>query len=153
MTSKSFIFLIHPFGIAEVDAALKTLRQEAKRLLPGLELKSAQHEVQAFTISENIRDLVCNCRFAIADLTGINPNVMMEIGLVMAIGKPVLIIWSADDGQKLPVNIVDVLYCKYDILRGKADKMAIEFSEELSKHLNMAAVKADKFRAEHKLPE
>jgi hypothetical protein len=155
VTSKDFVFLIHPFGVPEVDAALKKLKQQAEGIVPGLSLRSAEHEVQALTISKNVGDMICSCRFAIADLTGFNPNVMMEIGMVMSIGKPVLMIWSADDGQKLPVNIGDSLYCKYDILRGSTDKnkIGIEFSEDMAKHLGRAVILADEFRRNFKLSD
>lgn len=44
-------------------------------------------------------------RFGIADITGLNPNVLMEIGVMIAEGKHVVILKKFDDSPKIPFNV------------------------------------------------
>jgi nucleoside 2-deoxyribosyltransferase len=64
-------------------------------------------------IMDDIWSSIRNCRFVLAELTGRNPNVLYEIGLAHAIGKPVIIITR--NGDDVPFDLKDLRYLYYDV--------------------------------------
>ncbi len=64
-------------------------------------------------IVDDIWNSIKKSRFLLAELTGKNPNVLYEIGLAHAIGKPVIIITrNADD---VPFDLKALRYLFYDV--------------------------------------
>ena len=64
-------------------------------------------------IMDDIWLSIRNCRFVLAELTGRNPNVLYEVGLAHAIGKPVIIITR--NGEDVPFDLKDLRYLYYDV--------------------------------------
>ena len=65
------------------------------------------------TISQQMLNRLKDDDLCIADLTGLNANVMFELGYRKGIGKPVILI--AHDGQVLPFDVHDDRTVFYDI--------------------------------------
>lgn len=63
-------------------------------------------------IMDDIWNSIKNCRFAVAELTGKNPNVMYEIGLAHALGKPVVILTRNE--ADVPFDLKHLRYLFYD---------------------------------------
>lgn len=63
-------------------------------------------------IMDDIWNSLRNCKIVVAELTGKNPNVMYEVGLAHAIGKPVIIITRNE--QDVPFDLKDLRYLYYD---------------------------------------
>jgi hypothetical protein len=53
------------------------------------------------------------CRFVLAELSGRNPNVLYEVGLAHAIGKPVISITRTK--EDVPFDVRDLRYFFYDV--------------------------------------
>lgn len=87
-----------------IQEALKDLNLECIR---GDEIYSKQR------IMDDIWDSIKKCRLVIAELTGRNPNVLYEIGLAHAIGKPIIILTRNPDD--VPFDLKDLRYLFYDI--------------------------------------
>jgi len=71
---------------------------------------------EIYTKQRIIDDLwhsIKKCRFVLAELTGKNPNVLYEIGLAHAIGKPVIIITRNSDD--VPFDLKALRYLFYDV--------------------------------------
>jgi len=64
-------------------------------------------------IMNDIWHSIRSSRLIIAELTGKNPNVLYEIGLAHAIGKPIIIITRNSDD--VPFDLKDLRYLFYDI--------------------------------------
>lgn len=64
-------------------------------------------------IVDDIWNSIKTCRFVLAELTGKNPNVIYEIGLAHAIGKPVIIITR--NGDDVPFDLKALRYLFYDV--------------------------------------
>ena len=64
-------------------------------------------------IVDDIWNLIRSSRFIIAELTTKNPNVLYEIGLAHAIGKPAIIL-TRDDND-VPFDLKSLFYLYYDI--------------------------------------
>jgi len=63
-------------------------------------------------IMDDIWISIRSCRFVIAELTGRNPNVLYEVGLAHAIGKPVIILTR--NSEDVPFDLKDLRYLYYD---------------------------------------
>jgi hypothetical protein len=104
-------FVVMPFSSLyqiEYESIIKpTLEELNIKCVRGDEIYSKQR------IMDDIWESIKSCRFVIAELTGKNPNVLYEIGLAHAIGKPVIILTrNADD---VPFDLKDLRYLFYDI--------------------------------------
>lgn len=104
-------FVVMPFSSLyqiEYDNIIKpTLEELNIKCVRGDEIYSKQR------IMDDIWQSIKSCRFVIAELTGKNPNVLYEVGLAHAIGKPVIILTrNADD---VPFDLKDLRYLYYDI--------------------------------------
>ncbi len=95
-------------------------------------VKSALDEkgINAFTCK--ICEMIQACAYGIADITGNNPNVLLELGIMIALGKPAIILARKDQelGLRLPsdLNAIEVVpFTEYiDIiaqLRGIVQKL------------------------------
>ena len=104
-------FVVMPFSSLyqiEYESIIKpTLEELSIKCVRGDEIYSKQR------IMDDIWQSIKSCRFVIAELTGKNPNVLYEVGLAHAIGKPVIILTrNADD---VPFDLKDLRYLYYDI--------------------------------------
>jgi hypothetical protein len=76
-----------------------------------------------------LRAAIDSCECAVAVTTGWNPNVMYELGLVHAGGRPVVILHETDDSGALPDIPFDL---STEFIRGyRADQLG-SLREELS---------------------
>jgi len=58
----------------------------------------------ASSITANIQDLIRKTSFVVADVSGANPNVMLEVGMAMGMGKPMLLL-SRSRAPELPLDL------------------------------------------------
>ncbi|HCW63617.1 MAG: hypothetical protein ABGW88_18150 [Leeuwenhoekiella sp.] len=104
-------FVVMPFSMLyqiEYENIIKPCLEELHiKCIRGDEIYSKQR------IMDDIWDSIKSCRFVIAELTGKNPNVLYEIGLAHAIGKPVIILTRNSDD--VPFDLKDLRYLYYDV--------------------------------------
>jgi len=105
------IFLSAPFD-GRCEAVLAFIQELAGQRQLGA-VRIDQSRPQAEPIADEIRSLLRGCRLAIADVTGNNPNVLHEVGLAQALGKP-LILLSQDSPSSAPFNIRHLRILQYD---------------------------------------
>lgn len=138
------VFLIGPIGGAdtEIRAAADQLKKHIVE--PGLvqafgadgyELERADGIGEPGRISIQVLQRIVNADHTVIDLTGLNPNVMYEMGVRQALRKPYVVIRPTD--QQLPFDINDIRAVGYELTLDGA-KVAIE---ELAKHLKSADTK------------
>jgi len=119
-------FIISPIGNRLGDDKEKERYQRFKSvfdylILPALRLAGFQegniirsdYEAKTGRISESIVTHLKQDDLCIADLTGLNPNVMYEYGVRTGVGKPVIPIASSE--TVLPFDVVDVRTILYRI--------------------------------------
>jgi molecular chaperone HtpG len=143
--SQPYVFLIHSFTEKPVLAAVEAVKSVLDGQKYELCALSADDEVRDLTVPENVRLLVKDCLFAVADITGNNPNVMIEIGMAEMLGKPVVKIRNENDTVRIPVDIGDDLYCQYQAHEserqsGKWD-VGAAFVSRIPKHIDAALKK------------
>ena len=104
-------FVVMPFDSLYQTEYEKTIQPTLEELnikcIRGDEIYSQQR------IMDDIWNSIRSCRFVIAELTGRNPNVLYEVGLAHAIGKPVIIMTRR--AEDVPFDLKDLRYLFYDI--------------------------------------
>jgi hypothetical protein len=78
----------------------------------GLECKRGDEIYSQQNVVDDIWASIRTCRVVLAELSGRNPNVMYEIGLAHAIGKPILLITR--DERDVPFDLRNLRYIYYD---------------------------------------
>jgi len=63
---------------------------------------------------QDIWKSICEARLIIADLTGLNPNVMYELGVAHTLGKETLIIYRQDENIKFPFDLAYIRRIEYE---------------------------------------
>nr|DAX84713.1 MAG TPA: CMP/hydroxymethyl CMP hydrolase [Caudoviricetes sp.] len=82
------------------------------------EVTRADKMYHADKIDNKIFSSLQSSDLVVADLTGNNPNVFLEIGYRMALGKPIIFLVQKNS-EPLPFDIQSINICHYDI---KGDK-------------------------------
>lgn len=107
-TEKDKCFIITPIGEATdpIRRHIDGIINEA--IIPALsdkyEVKAAHHISEPGTITKQVIEAIYSAKLVVANLTGRNPNVMYELALRHAIGKPAIMI--VEEGTNIPSDIV-----------------------------------------------
>lgn len=82
------------------------------------EVTRADKMYHADKIDNQIFSSLKSSDLVVADLTGTNPNVFLEVGYRMALGKPIIFLVQKNS-EPLPFDIQSINICHYDILGNK----------------------------------
>jgi len=94
----------------------KHLREVLSDVLYSLAVSPIRVEhfpAKSLSVFEQIREVLNEADFVIADLTDANPNVMWEVGFAQALNKPVLLLVKDSDSMKVPFNVSGYLLHAY----------------------------------------
>ena len=110
---KKSCFIVTPIGETNntirrhidgvIDAAIVPALNEIENIEFDIIVPHRRYNTAAIT--KEIYQSLYECDLVIANLTGLNPNVMYELAIRFCIGKPVIII--AEEGTKLPFDVKD----------------------------------------------
>lgn len=106
---KKTCFIITPIGEDNSDIRRHINGIIDAAIIPSIDdeyiviVPHRMHETTAIT--KQIYQSIFKCDLVIANLTGLNPNVMYELAIRFCIGKPVIII--AEEGTVLPFDVKD----------------------------------------------
>lgn len=107
-TEKELCFIITPIGEdnAPIRRHIDGIIDAA--IIPALgekyDVKAAHHTKHPGTITKQVIEAIYNAKLVIANLTERNPNVMYELALRHAIGKPAIMI--VERGTPIPSDII-----------------------------------------------
>jgi hypothetical protein len=104
-----------------IDAAIKPA------LSDKYEVQAAHHISKPGSITKQVIEAIYNAKLVVANLTGRNPNVMYELALRHAIGKPVIMI--VERGTPVPSDII----MQRVILYSNDAKGVLELRDDLKK--------------------
>lgn len=109
MEEKKTCFVVTPIGDENTAIRRHIDGIIDQAIIPAIgdefKIKVAHREYEIGSINDRVIQSVCNSDLVIANLTGLNPNVMFEIAIRYSFGKPAIVI--AEKGTKLPFDIVD----------------------------------------------
>jgi hypothetical protein len=106
-TTTADFFVIMPFGQAWSDGTYAFIRRAVRKLEnpEQVHLYRADQIAAPGQISEQIKDAIIRARVVIADITGVNPNVMWELGYADGRGKAIVIL--NQDTESSPFDMKD----------------------------------------------
>jgi len=99
------------------------LRDELARLLRtkwGVRLKATSLEMKDARVVEDIENQIRSAHFGIADITGNNPNVLWELGVMMGHKKPVVLLKEMTDTQTTPFDVYGLYRLEYQVVKSRA---------------------------------
>lgn len=67
----------------------------------GYKIRSALDEKGINAFSCKICEMIQTCAYGIADITQRNPNVLLELGMMIALGKPTIILAQKEQGKEV----------------------------------------------------
>ncbi len=109
MDEKKTCFVVTPIGDESTDIRRHIDGIIDQAIIPAIgdefEIKVAHREYEIGSINNRVIQSVYNSDLVVANLTGLNPNVMFELAIRYSFGKPAIVI--AEDGTKLPFDITD----------------------------------------------
>ncbi len=135
-------FLMTPF-----DPAFDRVREAVREVVEGrlgCELQSADQRTFADLISGNVDAHLEDGDFFIADVTGSNPNVMLELGGVLY-GRPrrptllIAAVEGPDEAPELPADLHGYITGRY-IAGAELAAIADELEEQFNRHEGLAAL-------------
>lgn len=101
-------FVLMPFSLEWSDMVYSLIKENVEKL--GLKCLRADN-LTGQIIIEDIWSIINECAFVIADMTTKNPNVMYELGIAHAIGKPAILI--TQEVSKTPFDITHLRHWEY----------------------------------------
>ena len=108
------VVIVMPFAAA-LDAVFLTINAAVQDVYPEWQCLRIDGDLAAGDILDKIQRHLDTCSICIADLTGLNANVLWEMGYARAQRKPIIAISQATDG--LPFDIHSLTVLKYDVNR------------------------------------
>jgi len=112
-------FVIMPYGKSEEEKRMfndiftKAIQSTANRIL-GFEIvfDRADINLKAFEFMKHVHKHIDDCHFCLADITGLNNNVLYEMGYAKAKGKDIIVI-SQENNSPYPIDISNMTITKY----------------------------------------
>jgi hypothetical protein len=105
------VFVSFPFS-PRFDSLFPIVQERAaRRSLNAVRIDESSH--LAIPIADSIHRRIRESRLVVADITGNNPNVLNEIGIAQALGKPLLLI-TQDSPSEAPFNVRNLQIRQYD---------------------------------------
>jgi hypothetical protein len=107
-------FVLMPFTDELTEIYTTLIKPTVEREEFGLVCKRADDMKSNKVIMQDIWKSICEARLIIADLTGLNPNVMYELGLAHTLGKETIMIYRKDEKIKFPFDLAHIRRIEYE---------------------------------------
>jgi len=140
-------FFAHPFR----ESKFHVLRKKISQILSDqydIRLLSTSEVMLNQTVVDDIRHQIARSHFSIADITGNNPNVLWELGLMFGYQKPVIILKDKTCQEDIPFDVFGYSRVEYisdrDAIDGEWAFLHLE--KGLKKNLAFISSKFDIFK-------
>ena len=105
-------FIARPYEpeFSVVEDAIKEILEKNKI--------QAQHYIQQPGLGyalDHLLSQISDSHFGIVDITGCNPNVMIELGMMLMLRKKLLLVRRMDDSTEVPFDIRPYTYYEYEL--------------------------------------
>jgi len=107
-------FFAYPY-----DDRFHAVKDEVQRVLGrkhGVRVVVASMDLVDADAVRNIEKQIAAAHFGIADITGNNPNVMWELGLMFGLRKPVILLKDKTDTERTPFDVYSKIRVHYQVV-------------------------------------
>lgn len=131
-TNHILMFMITPF-----DDKYRTVELAVRRVFERapfcFEVCLARDRYNADTLVENVRSHIASAQCFIAEISDLNPNVMMEVGGILMSGdkRPVFVLWDTHSRIRKPADFGDRLTFTYSGKSASPDELVDEITSYL----------------------
>jgi len=111
-------FFAYPY-----DDRFHAVKDEVQRVLGrkhGVRVVVASMDLVDADAVRNIEKQIAAAHFGIADITGNNPNVMWELGLMFGLRKPVILLKDKTDTERTPFDVYSKIRVHYQVVTDDA---------------------------------
>ncbi len=116
------VFVLMPFSTAWSDATYRFVLDVARRLGDSVRIYRADEITETGRITQQIVSSIQQADALVADITGLNPNVMWELGYAHALDKKVVIL--TQDVDAAPFDLLDYRQVSYRLPASEDDALA-----------------------------
>ena len=111
-------FFAYPYE--ERFHAVKDEVQRVLRRTDGVRAAVASRDLVDADAVRNIEKQIAAAHFGIADITGNNPNVMWELGVMFGLRKPVILLKDKTDVERTPFDLYARIRVNYQVVADDA---------------------------------
>ena len=126
------MFMITPFAdeYRSVELAVRRVFEQAPFCF---EVCLARDKYNADTLVENVKSHIAAAQCFIAEISDLNPNVMMEVGGILMSGdkRPVFALWDTHSALRKPADFGDRLTFSYSGRSSSPDELVNEITSHL----------------------
>lgn len=126
------MFMITPFAdeYRSVELAVRRVFEQAPFCF---EVCLARDKYNADTLVENVKSHIAAAQCFIAEISDLNPNVMMEVGGILMSGdkRPVFVLWDTHSTLRKPADFGDWLTFSYSGRSSSPDELVNEITSHL----------------------
>jgi hypothetical protein len=105
----------------------------------GLVCRRADDVKSNKAIIQDIWKSICEARLIIADMTGLNANVMYELGIAHTLGKETILIYQRGEDVRFPFDLAHIRRIEYDNNATGGRRLEEELHATLSSIVNPSA--------------
>lgn len=105
-------FVARPF-----DSSSNRIGKEIEEYLreQSIEISTYDPDRGGGIVPEDLVTQIRDCLFGVADITGSNPNVLMEVGVMISVEKKVILLKDYKDSDEIPFNVSNYYVHRYRI--------------------------------------
>ena len=136
---KRLVFVLMPFT-EDLTRIYQTIIKPTVESM-GLVCRRADEYKTSRAIIQDIWKAICEARIVIADLTGLNPNVMYELGIAHTVGKETILIYQRPEKNiKFPFDLIHIRRIEYENTATGGKKLENDLKETMKSILEPTAV-------------
>lgn len=134
-------FVAMPFVDPAVQPVFEALKAVLEDIPYGWQVVRADSVAKAGKLDENVRQHMAQAHCFVAEISAENPNVMIEVGLMLATRRPILLLRRDDVTTELPADLKGSLYAKH---AGEGPALVARLRKEIQGHPLFTAQEGDK---------
>jgi hypothetical protein len=124
MVRDNSVFVLMPFN-GKMNAIYDTKLKPCFENELHLSIHRADELKNVNVVMQDIWKSICEARIVLADLTGLNPNVMYELGIAHTIGKDTIIVHQNKVGEAVsfPFDLAHIRRIEYENTMAGGEKL------------------------------
>lgn len=107
-------FVLMPFNDPLTRIYISIIKPTVEGYGNSLVCKRADEISSNRAVMQDIWKAICEARIVIADLTGLNPNVMYELGIAHTLGKETILVNQQSNDIKFPFDLAHIRRIEYE---------------------------------------